>query len=341
MKFKKIILILIGFFVLFSSPSQTFASSVVVPASRSDTLKVTEEKIDETYTDLRVSGLLPVVEISGKEGTDGTRLISFNKEINAAIDRLRDERTQEAQRGKVSLLQFDYDLKMEDDIVSILIKTTYTRGVVKNEIDTVNFHITQKSFLKITDILGPNGVNISNRIISETIKNNPEEYNPNFNSINDSHNFYVESGFISIMFSENEIASASKGIMTFPIEIGALIDYTLPQSLYYTKDSYGLKMIPARMVCEAFGYEVSWNDSRRAVEITKGSLPVSFRIGTNEYEKGEESRTLEAAPEIKDGMAYIPISFFGDILDLAYSTDAKGTVTFTMYTEKTAASTGK
>ncbi|MDR1061869.1 MAG: copper amine oxidase N-terminal domain-containing protein, partial [Clostridiales bacterium] len=86
----------------------------------------------------------------------------------------------------------------------------------------------------------------------------------------------------------------------------------------------GIIMVPLRAVAEALGREVGWDGANRRA--TVGSLAVT--PGRNEY-AGEdgEPRQLEAAPVLQNDRTYVPISFFTDIVRVAFS-DGEGLLEF-------------
>lgn len=79
----------------------------------------------------------------------------------------------------------------------------------------------------------------------------------------------------------------------------------------------GVKMLPVREISEDLGFVVRWNGDIKKVEITKGAINTSLRVGENSYVFAKMSPiALSNAPEIRDGKTYVPIEFFQRILKL-------------------------
>lgn len=75
----------------------------------------------------------------------------------------------------------------------------------------------------------------------------------------------------------------------------------------------GVIMLPVRAVSEELGYEVGWN--QEAQKVTVGAL-LSFEIGKDDYTMDDTSGIqLYAAPELVDGITYVPLSFFSEFLN--------------------------
>ena len=84
-------------------------------------------------------------------------------------------------------------------------------------------------------------------------------------------------------------------------------------------DSEGVTMLPIRVVAEAMGLDVNWDESRQAVSVGTTQMGVFLQIGENKYSKAKmKAAELEKAPELVDigetSLTYVPVSFFADIL---------------------------
>ncbi|MCL2852210.1 MAG: copper amine oxidase N-terminal domain-containing protein [Defluviitaleaceae bacterium] len=83
------------------------------------------------------------------------------------------------------------------------------------------------------------------------------------------------------------------------------------------------RMVPLRPIAEALGYEVRWHEETRALTLDD---TVTLWIGLNMYEIGGSILTTECSyggisrPLIINGVAYVPFSFFRDVMGLSYST---------------------
>lgn len=91
-------------------------------------------------------------------------------------------------------------------------------------------------------------------------------------------------------------------------------------------DSEGVTMLPIRVVAEAMGLDVKWDESRQAVSVGTTQMGVFLQIGENKYSKAKmKAAELEKAPELVDigetSLTYVPVSFFADILEADVTTD--------------------
>ena len=85
----------------------------------------------------------------------------------------------------------------------------------------------------------------------------------------------------------------------------------------------GVVMVPVRAVAEELGYEVGWNQEEK--KVTVGEL-ISFKIGEDNYTMDDTSGILlYAAPILKDGVTYVPLSFISEFLNTfeAYVSNAQ------------------
>ena len=90
----------------------------------------------------------------------------------------------------------------------------------------------------------------------------------------------------------------------------------------------GITMLPLRATLEKMGYEVTWNEKTKTVEIKKGPKWTSVVIGKNSYFKNKMAPSeLSSAPVIVGGRTLLPLEFFTEILNINIAA-AKGSITF-------------
>ena len=80
----------------------------------------------------------------------------------------------------------------------------------------------------------------------------------------------------------------------------------------YNKE--GVTMIPLREISEALGYEITWNNESRTVELTKDAQWTAVTIGEDNYNFAKMLIKLGVAPEIKEGSTFVPFTFLGEVL---------------------------
>lgn len=82
----------------------------------------------------------------------------------------------------------------------------------------------------------------------------------------------------------------------------------------FIKEIEGVKMIPLRLVGEGLGYEVSWNQESKAVELARGAQWTAVTIGQDNYNFAKMLVKLGAAPVLIEEKTYVPMNFIEEIL---------------------------
>jgi len=79
----------------------------------------------------------------------------------------------------------------------------------------------------------------------------------------------------------------------------------------------GITMIPLRKTLEAFGYQFTWHEASKRVDLSKGPLWTSITIGENAYFRQKMAPwALSSAPIILDGHTWVPVEFLSEITSL-------------------------
>lgn len=78
--------------------------------------------------------------------------------------------------------------------------------------------------------------------------------------------------------------------------------------IYENKDH--AHMFPLRETACLLGYEVEWEGSTQTATVKDGENSVSLTIGKDEYNSNGNKSQLMAAPELTDGLTYVPSLFF-------------------------------
>jgi hypothetical protein len=86
-------------------------------------------------------------------------------------------------------------------------------------------------------------------------------------------------------------------------------------------------LVPLREYAESLGYAVGWNGELQLITILSGEeIVTTISIGKNEYNVDDAIVPLEAAPELQDGVTYVPVSFFEKVLGAVYSVGTDGEI---------------
>lgn len=90
-------------------------------------------------------------------------------------------------------------------------------------------------------------------------------------------------------------------------------------------------MLPVREMGEILGYTVEWNAEENSCLVGSDEVPsVKFYIGEDKYIYGADAvGELGAVPELKDGLSYVPSTFFSRFFSLDMTNEQDGTINIT------------
>jgi len=283
---------------------------------------------------LEIRGEIPVVQYQGNNLHLSTVL---NRQINETVN----QKIAAAKENRARRIEFEWKSYSSDGINSILIRTTITTTVTRAEVNSFNYTLNGSRLVGVNDVLGTNGMQIASKVISQRMRSEPERFYANFTGVRDTDAFYVSNGQLVFLFDAFRVAPGSVGIVDeFSLRINNIRRSTpMQRNVEYWIDNtnYSLKMVSLRAVSDQLGYIIDWDPASRAVTVRRGDVVVSLRNGQNVYTiarpgSSNQTRSLEAAPRIRNGVTYVPISFFDQILDLvAFNVESNGEIVFTTY----------
>lgn len=277
----------------------------------------------QTKNNLKVTGYIPTIK-------NLTNPIFQNK-LNTEIIKTYNNKVSSASGKGIKTLRFSYDIVVDNDIISIILYSTNMQTSA-SEIETFVINKSNNTYAGINTILGNNGINYANKVVENEIRQEKNIKYFGVSTITDETPFYVKDKNVVVMFGAGSIAAVSKGVRSFVLVSSNIKNLLIPQSDYYLKSAYNVKMIPLRTVTNEFGYFLKWNPSNNSIIISKSNFSCAITIARNSYSKGRLSPSaLEFAPEIKNGITYVPISFFAEILGLLFAVDSNGNVTVSEY----------
>lgn len=73
-------------------------------------------------------------------------------------------------------------------------------------------------------------------------------------------------------------------------------------------------MVPIRAISDAFGAEISWDDTTKTVTITTADKNINLNIGSQNAYVNDVIETLDCAPVIVNGRTFVPIRFISENL---------------------------
>lgn len=81
-------------------------------------------------------------------------------------------------------------------------------------------------------------------------------------------------------------------------------DAVKPEAVVYTT---------LRDKAEAKGYEVKWNSTDQSIQLTKGDIDVTLKIGDTKYTVGDQVLTMKDAPQLKNGTTFVSKEFLDSL----------------------------
>lgn len=108
------------------------------------------------------------------------------------------------------------------------------------------------------------------------------------------------------VIEEKEITNLSKVVIKEK-------EITLSKEIFLEDEEY---MIPLRQITEELGYELTWNNKDRSVELIKGPLYHLVKIGSNDYNFAKMIVKLDKAPVLKSSNTFVPMNFLNEGLKL-------------------------
>lgn len=115
-----------------------------------------------------------------------------------------------------------------------------------------------------------------------------------------------------IYSNKYSLDNSDNWILTTNITInGDRLDSDVPP---YVKD--GRTLGPLRVILEALGMSVTWDDVAQTATGVKGNVTISVTIGSNVASVNGEDKTLDVAAEITNGRTMVPVRFFAENLNM-------------------------
>ncbi|WP_250277324.1 copper amine oxidase N-terminal domain-containing protein [[Clostridium] colinum] len=309
---KKILGILFNFIFIFLFTFNIYANSNINVEN-----SIVNIKKDNTI----ITGEYPIIS--------GFSNISFQKNVNKSIeDTIKNKITSYSQKT-TNKIEISYDIIEDENIISVII---YFKNLYTNEVTpySINFNIKTNSFISINTCLGVNGLNYTNKIVS----NKASDLGVTYKKVSESTPFYIKNNNVYVIFGAGKITFPQKGNIIFEIPYNNLKNYQINKNSYYKKSEYNVKMVPLRDVLEYFGYSMSWQNSTNSITVLKDGKFISYLvIGENKYSDKNNKiiRQLEFPPEIKNGKAYVPISYFSEILEMLFAVDNNENIVISSY----------
>jgi len=298
-----------------------------MPAWQDD--MVTTRLLGSREEGLDIRGEVP--EVTSEFGSAYTLV---NEHIQNAIFALIDD----ARRVRARSITFQYRVYDTGNLVSIVVLSTVASVTSRTSVLSINFDPNTGRMMSLTDAIDLDITPLTEQILTDKIRRNPESYYAALTAPLEGQAFFLSDySRLHLLFDEFQLSSIPGGIYSIVLELDNIKLVTISHDDYWIKlDGYNLKMIPLRYICQQLGYDVIWNSVSRLAEVwRRGQLLIEIEPDVNTYiihGLQQQRRSLEAAPEIKRGVLYVPVTFFDQILSLTtYTIDDQGNITFLAY----------
>ncbi len=305
-----------------------------------------------TKNDNPTDGIIPIVGVNSIKSVNINRRVSgvlitgkrpsieklgrpeLEKALNEKINSIYNEIIENISEGTKSVT-FDFNKYLYGDIISITMTSSEASASSNEKRRSINFNLKTAEIVGINDVLDINGTKVLTKYLTGKIKQTPDLYTTDFTEVTNDSAFYISNGNFVVCFDKYKIAPGAKGIVEFSLPLDNYKSVEVKQGDYFLTSQYNIKMIRLSQVAEAFSMKLKWLEKQNLVEVWRNnSLVSSLTIGQNKYFKGKNfERPLEFAPILLDYRTYVPISYFGEILDVSYTVDKDENILFSCYVE--------
>ena len=287
----------------------------------------TSEYLNERQQGLDIRGQKPVIL-----ETFGSAYNELNDQIEDAISNLIDG----ARRIRARSITFDYEIFTTNEIISIVISATSRAVTDRTSVLSVNFNPRTGAPMTLAQAMERDITPLAESKISEMIRQDPTTYYAAFNAPPTGQAFYLTETTLVLLFDEFQLSSVPGATTQIEFVRDNIMVFTIsPNDYFISEDRYAVKMMPLRAILTNVGFETEWRNATKTIDIyLHGQVIMTLHPGVNNYQlNGVMQRSLEAAPVvINGGTAYVPISFFDQILGIIiYNIDAQGNITFMTY----------
>ncbi|WP_134685785.1 copper amine oxidase N-terminal domain-containing protein [Brevibacillus migulae] len=90
-------------------------------------------------------------------------------------------------------------------------------------------------------------------------------------------------------------------------------------------------MVPLRTVAEALDYKLTWNPHTKNIELVKGTQKHSIQTGVDRYPAAQGTIKLGVAPRVENGVTFVPLSYFREVLQAQTTVAKTGMITITAH----------
>ncbi len=316
-----LVMVVLSSLFISSMPCLTFAATFASPESQGKSLYIIEGKYLHS-TNTTITGNIPYFSnISDK---------AFSDKVNGIISKFYEDTIKKAEDAKKQgvnpTVNFNYSATDgSSKYFCIIMHSSINYGNTStDDIKTIVLDSNIYKLYSLTDILGPNAYKIVDKVISRVIKASPELYlkpPEGFKGSNSATNFYIDGRDLVVIFNKYEISPGYVGNPKFTLDLNTYLSIGLPKGSYYVKNK--ITMVPLVNISKIFKQTVKLN-SKTNVTLTYEDKNYTLACGINNY----NGKRLEYAPQLKNDVIYVPISYFETICGISYNIMKDGTINF-------------
>jgi len=246
----------------------------------------------------------------------------------------------EARRVLARSLDFNYTVHEANGVISIVIDAAVASMPPRMLVRSVNFCPRDGRLLNMNQAMRMNIEPLTERLLAEKIRRDPARYYAALSVPLTSQAFYMTDEALVLLFDGFRLSPGIGGIYTIQLTRANIRSVSIPRTQYRVRSNgYSLKLIPVGNIARGLGYEVDWCGEERIVSISRGSqLMIVLTPGENVYTvvgSPPRSVSLETAPELLNGLTYVPITFFDQVFPITiYTVHSNGRITFIAYLEE-------
>ncbi|MCL2377339.1 MAG: copper amine oxidase N-terminal domain-containing protein [Defluviitaleaceae bacterium] len=268
------------------------------------------------------------LEITGQVPYAQTGSDRLNEELNERFTAQRNAFEQDHLTSALSI-HFDDARYTSGNFASVVFTKEATSASITSAISTTVIDARTNRVVTLSDY-NVNITQVINGYINNKISANPRGFVTNFTGIDANHPFYLDDDHLVIPFGSSELVPDERNVHYVQLSISNIQDETIGSSFFETlpPSQYNTIMVRLTEVVSRFGYEYEWIGETRTVNIMIDGDIVSYvTLDENSYHYRDRTpRELELAPMAFNDRAYVPLSFFSELMGIPATVTTSGIV---------------
>jgi len=266
------------------------------------------------------------LEITGQIPYAQTASNRLNEELDERFTAQRNAFEQDHLTSALSI-HFDSNTYTSSHFASVVFTKEATSASITSTISTTVIDARTNRVITLQDY-NVNITQVINGHINHKISENPRGFISNFAGIDEDHPFYLDGNDLVIPFGSAELISDNRSIHDVRLSISNIQDETIGSSFFEAlpPSQYNTIMVRLTEVVSRFGYDYEWIGEARTVNILiNGDIIGYVTLDENSYNYRDHTvRELELAPMAFNDRAYVPLSFFSEIMGIHATVTSSG-----------------